>query len=152
MAEKAKHEVGFAKQEVGRISETKRRRAKRTKIWTLWAINTSYICQIYGQKSQTGSWVVSRKQCIVDQNGQKFGPSGLYIQHTYAKYGQKSRTRSWFHETGSWGMGVLEQHGQKFGPSESQNPQAGSFGYSRVQNRSTEQQGLWASKLLCSWP
>ena len=85
--------------------------------WT-WAIYTPYICQIllkkgniaknaprryieptyakYGWTSQTGSqiclpgsWVVSL--CIVEQNGQKFGPFEWYIQSTYAKYGWKSQ-------------------------------------------------------------
>ena len=31
------------------------------------------------------------KQRFVEWNGRKFGPSGLYIQCTYAKYGQKTK-------------------------------------------------------------
>ena len=95
--------------------EREHRRAKRTKIWTLWAIIT---CSMMPYKP--GSWVISRKRSIVEQNGPKFGPSGLYSEHIGAKYGRKVKTGSWFHQTGSWVISrkrsVVEQNGPKFGP------------------------------------
>ena len=45
---------------------------------------------------------VSRKWCVAEQNGRKFWHSGLYIQRTHAKYGQKSQTGSWFRRRGNW--------------------------------------------------
>ena len=37
-------------------------------------------------------------QSETDKN---FGPSRLLSKHTYPRYGQKSETGSWFHQTGS---------------------------------------------------
>ena len=54
--------------------------------------------------AQTGSWVISQKWSLVEQNGQKFEPSGLYMYLTNAKYGQKVQTGSCVTETGSWAV------------------------------------------------
>ena len=52
-------------------------------------------------KQEVGGTIVSRKPCFIEQNRQKFEPSGLYIQCTYAQYGRKSQTGSQIRQTGS---------------------------------------------------
>ena len=67
--------------------------------------------------AQTGSWVISQKWNLVEQNGQKFGPSGLYMYTNNAKYGQNGQTGSHMAQTGSWVVSrkrsLVEQDGPK---------------------------------------
>ena len=63
---------------------------------------------------------MSQKRYVAEQNKRNFGPSGLRSELTYPKYGRKSQTESWFHETGSLIVSgkwcVVEQNEQKSGP------------------------------------
>ena len=71
--------------------------------------------------AQTGSWVVSQKRSLVERNGRTFGPSGLYMYTTDAKYCQNAQTGSHMVQTGSWiisgKQSLVERNGQKFEPS-----------------------------------
>ena len=73
---------------MGDILETASRRAKRTKIWassvSISCIQDTFDCQVF--KLSLGSFgafpffddLVSRKWLVVERNGAKFGPLGVY--------------------------------------------------------------------------
>ena len=68
--------------------------------------------------AQTESWIISWKRSLVEQNGPKFGPFGLYTKHTKVRYGKKAQTGSHMAQTGSWVISqkqtLMERNGPKF--------------------------------------
>ena len=63
-------------------------------------------------KQEVGSYL---RNSLVERNGPKFGPSGLYTKHTEVRYDGKAQTGSHMAQTESWIISwkrsLVEQNG-----------------------------------------